>query len=165
MQRTQIINSNLRRQVNYTFSHLSDGDETSGSPMNINFRKKSRTRILVVEDNEINQKVFKLMLSDKEFEVDIASNGQAGIDMCTCNTYDFILMDYGLPDMCGPEVTKRIRQFEESKGRHTIIIGATANGEYARDECLNAGMDEFMTKPIMLDALKKILKKYKPSDS
>lgn len=119
-------------------------------------------KILVVEDNPINQKVAQLFLKNLGYEADIAADGQQALAMFK-HGYFLILMDVGLPDIDGLEITQRIRKIERSNGGHITIIAATANGESYRQMCLDAGMDDFMTKPILLGELEKILAKYNRS--
>lgn len=112
-------------------------------------------KILVVEDNPINQKIAKLFLESFGYTVDIAANGQEALEMAN-RDYALILMDIGLPDMDGIEITQNIRQ----KNKNVPIIACTASGESYRDKCLNAGMNDFILKPIMSDDLKILIKKY-----
>lgn len=115
-------------------------------------------KILVVEDNIINQKVAKIMLEDLGYVVDIAASGKEALYLTATHKYTLILMDVGLPDMDGLEITRKIRAQENDD--HIPIIACTANGDSYRDKCLQAGMDDFTLKPIMLDELKQVLAKY-----
>lgn len=108
----------------------------------------SSVRVLVVEDVEIAQKIAKLILSGLDCYVDIAKNGQKALELFSKNEYDLVFMDLGLPDFDGVEVTKRMRQ-QEANSRHVPIIALTANyDESYKPICLEAGMDEFMLKPL-----------------
>lgn len=117
---------------------------------------KNKIKILVVEDELINQMVAKLMLEQLGYQADIAKNGSEALAMYQ-NDYQVILMDVGLPDMTGIEVCTHIRNQERST--HIPIIALTAFGDLVKNECLSSGMDDFATKPIMIDALEIILKK------
>lgn len=116
------------------------------------------TKVLVVEDESINQLVVKNLLESKGYQVDIAATGQAALELYQANAYAAILMDMGLPDLPGTEVTRQIRLHEQTSGKHIPIIACTANGLWAKPECLAAGMDDFSVKPVELEALNQLLK-------
>jgi len=115
----------------------------------------AKNRILIVEDNLINQKVAKLFIEKFGYEADIASNGKEALAMFN-HGYSLILMDLGLPDLDGIEITKKIRE----QNKHIPIIACTASGESYRRKCLDAGMDGFIVKPLMIEELKQILDKF-----
>jgi CheY-like chemotaxis protein len=119
-----------------------------------------KLKILVVEDESINQRVAQLALENIGYQVDIAATGQAALTLYQANHYAAILMDIGLPDTKGTEVTRQIRELEQTKGIHTPIIALTAHGTVVKNECLAAGMDNFTTKPIGLERLNQLIKKY-----
>jgi CheY-like chemotaxis protein/HPt (histidine-containing phosphotransfer) domain-containing protein len=105
-------------------------------------------RLLVVEDNEINQEVLVQMLAQLGYHADIAENGLIALEALGRETYDIILMDVQMPQMDGLETTRRIRG-EIASSRQPCIIAVTANvvrGE--REECFVAGMDDYISKPI-----------------
>jgi signal transduction histidine kinase/DNA-binding NarL/FixJ family response regulator len=105
-------------------------------------------RILVVEDNKVNQEVATLLLKRIGHEVEIAENGQIAIDMANAKRFDLILMDMQMPVMGGIEATKAIRAGSGSS-RSAPIIGLTANAFASdRQACLDAGMDGFLPKPV-----------------
>lgn len=115
--------------------------------------------ILLVEDDPIVQKVHRLMLEKLGCNVDIANNGFEGVEKAS-KGYDLILMDVGLPDRSGLEVTKEIRQ-QEGAIKHTPIIAMTAFvHEEDKNNCLEAGMDDVATKPISPAALKELLSRW-----
>lgn len=114
-------------------------------------------KILVVEDNFINQKVARFFLEDMGYQVEIATNGKEALAMFD-DSYSLILMDVGLPDMDGLEITRRIRTRKSIK--RIPIIACTANGNAYKDKCLVAGMDGFILKPLFLEDLKQILTKF-----
>lgn len=120
---------------------------------------ESKFRILVVEDVLINQRVAKLSLESAGYEVDIAPTGQSALDLYQANSYAVILMDMGLPDLPGTEVTRQIRKLEQINAKkHTPIIALTANGSSAKQECLSAGMDDFSDKPFEIEVLNKTIR-------
>lgn len=114
--------------------------------------------VLVVEDEPINQCVAKSLLEAKGYQVDVAPTGQAALSLYQANHYAAILMDMGLPDIPGTEVTRQIRTLEQANGQHIPIIALTANGLNAKPECLAAGMDDFSAKPFELEELNHLLK-------
>jgi two-component system, OmpR family, aerobic respiration control sensor histidine kinase ArcB len=122
--------------------------------------------ILVVEDNPINQTVMRAMLSNLGCKVDVAGNGKDSLKLSETNAYDLIFMDLGLPDMDGLQVTKSLLKSEKKLKRKPIpIVGLTAHVmEDDRKNCLDAGMIEVLTKPIVYAQLVELLKKFiKPS--
>lgn len=114
----------------------------------------SQLRILVAEDNVINQQVVKRMLEKLAHEADFVSNGQAAVDAALESRYDIILMDVMMPKMGGIEATRLIRS-GESQSHRAHIIALTANAmDSDRNRCLDAGMDEYISKPFVLDTLR-----------
>lgn len=107
--------------------------------------------ILLAEDNEINQKIIQYSLENAGLEVDIAQNGQEAIDMYHKNKYDLVLMDVQMPILDGYEATHHIRDIEDKvlNGEVRIpIVALTANAMKGdREKCLDAGMDEYLSKP------------------
>lgn len=117
----------------------------------------SKLKILVVEDDPISQRVAQLMLEANRYEVDIAATGEEALALFLKNHYALVLMDYGLPDLTGVEITRVMRETEQAKGGHTPIIALTAHSEFAKQACLEAGMDDFTTKPINFDTFKRLI--------
>ena len=119
------------------------------------------TRILLVEDNLINQQVMKSQLAVLGLDVEIAENGQVGLDKWREGSFDIILADCHMPVMDGIEMTQNIREQESEANRdRTPVIAVTANalqGEDAR--CLAAGMDDFLAKPVEIAKLKDAIEK------
>jgi len=113
--------------------------------------------ILVAEDNEINQKMIKTMLTRQGHTIDIASNGLEAVEKAGQKPYDLIFMDIQMPGMDGYSATKRIRQ-QEGSVWHTPIIAMTAHALSGdREKCLNAGMDDYVTKPIDVQKLFQVI--------
>ncbi len=121
--------------------------------------------ILLVEDNEFNQEVAIGLLSDAGFEVDVANNGQIAVDMVSGHDYDIVLMDMHMPVMDGVKATLEIRK--NPKFMNLPIVAMTANAmQQDRDKCAQAGMNDYMTKPIDPDELfRTLLKWIKPRQS
>jgi carbon storage regulator CsrA len=125
--------------------------------------KKTEVRapkILVVEDNVVNQQITRLALENRGYSIDIAATGQEALSLYKTNSYDLILMDMGLPDIAGTVVTKEIRKIELENGLHTPIIALTSNGIKAKKECLDSGMDDFSEKPFEIKKLDRLIKSW-----
>jgi len=111
--------------------------------------------ILVVEDNRLNQKVAILLLEKLGMSAEVASNGIEALDAVSKNHYSLILMDCHMPDMDGFQATTAIRALEAETGSYTPIIAVTAlTTAQDRQRCLEAGMDDYIAKPIEKDLLK-----------
>ena len=109
--------------------------------------------ILLAEDNRVNQKLAIALLTKWGHSVDLANNGLEAVASCREKAFDVILMDLQMPEMGGLEATQLIREFEAEAGKHTPIFAMTANAMSAdRQRCLDAGMDDYIAKP--LDAVK-----------
>ncbi|MGR3179443.1 MAG: response regulator [Candidatus Anammoxibacter sp.] len=122
---------------------------------------KIEARILLVEDNVVNQEVVIENLQQFGCSVELAKNGCEAVQMFKKNEYDLVFMDCQMPVMDGLEATKLIREYEKSKNCHTKIIAMTANAMRGdREHCLDAGMDDYLTKPVRQKALLDILVKY-----
>jgi len=113
-------------------------------------------RILLVEDNVVNQKLAVRLLEQMGHQVALASNGAEACEALCAATYDIVLMDLQMPVMGGLEATCKIRERELLSGQHVPIVAMTAHAA-AQDEkrCLEAGMDGYLTKPIRREVLRK----------
>ncbi len=125
-------------------------------------------KVLVVEDSRVNQQVAKMMLKKLGFEVDIADNGEIGVEKFQANEYEMIFMDCQMPVLDGFEATKQIRALEEGSSKHIPIVALTAN-VVQRDKhlCFDVGMDEFLPKPVNQGKLREIVENFlsKETDS
>jgi len=120
-------------------------------------RNDRAVRILVAEDNPVNQRVATHMLERLGYRCDLASNGQEAVDMLAHIPYDLVLMDCQMPEVDGYSATRAIRD-REGAARHTPIIAMTANAmREDRSRCLDAGMDGFIPKPIVIEELETAL--------
>ena len=119
--------------------------------------QKMPLKILLAEDNEVNQKVAKRLLNRMGYGVDIANNGVKALELLHENFYDVVLMDIQMPELNGIETTKRILQ-DFNLSRRPYIIAVTANAMASdRQACLNAGMDDYVSKPINFKLLAEAL--------
>jgi len=125
----------------------------------------STHRLLLVEDNLVNQKVARAMLGRLGFQAEIADNGIEAVRASTSSVYDLILMDCQMPEMDGFEATRRIRAAQVG-ARRVPIVAMTANAMQGdRERCLEAGMDDYIPKPVTLGALKTALLRWLPQPS
>lgn len=120
----------------------------------------THNRILVAEDNPVNQKVIIGMLKKLGFSADIANNGTEVLDALKKASYELIFMDCQMPIMDGYDATRAIRA-SDSKAIH--IVALTANAMPGDEEkCLAAGMDAYIPKPLSITTIQETLKKYLP---
>lgn len=110
--------------------------------------------VLLVEDNLINQKIVILSLKKLVKNIEIANNGKEALDRFGTSRFDIILMDIQMPIMNGIVTTRKIREIEASTNTHTPIIAITANAlQGDREECIAAGMDDYLSKPFQIEVL------------
>lgn len=121
-----------------------------------------KVKVLLAEDNVVNQKVATRMLQKLGCEIDVALNGYEAVELWRANQYHMILMDCHMPVMDGYQATRMIRKAETLQ-QHIPIIALTANAmKGEREVCLEAGMDDFVSKPVRLDDLSQVLLNYAP---
>ena len=115
--------------------------------------------ILLVEDNQVNQRVASHILSKQGWKHQIANNGREALEALDREKFDLVLMDIQMPEMDGWQATSAIRRSEELSGRHLPIIAMTAHAMKGdRRRCLDAGMDEYISKPIQSEELVRVVK-------
>ena len=118
-------------------------------------------QVLVAEDNVVNQMVITSMLEKLGYDAIIASNGREAVDMYGAMKFDLVLMDISMPEMDGVEATGLIRELQKMSGRTTPIVGVTAHAlTEDRQRCLDAGMDDYLPKPVKPDALRRVLERW-----
>jgi PAS domain S-box-containing protein len=124
---------------------------------------KKHLKVLLAEDNIVNQKIASHNLKNLEYEVDIAQNGEIAVNKYLEGKYDLILMDIQMPVMNGYDASLKIRKIEKSEPEkgHIPIIALTANAMKGdMEKCLNAGMDAYLSKPFKPNDLLTVLKKF-----
>lgn len=123
-------------------------------------------KILVAEDNEANQFLIKAITKTMDWEITMVDNGEEAVEIYKKEPFNLILMDVQMPILNGYEATKIIREFEGEKGIHTPIIALTAYAMKSdKDLCIEAGMDDYISKPFkrqqFLDMVTNTLQAYK----
>ncbi|PPT05299.1 Circadian input kinase A [Geitlerinema sp. FC II] len=114
--------------------------------------------VLVVEDTRINQKVVMNQLKLLGYAAECVNNGREAVDCLSQDVFDIVLMDCQMPVLDGYQATREIRQLEANGDRHTTIVGLTAHAMQGdRQKCLDAGMDDYLAKPVTMDKLKGVL--------
>jgi CheY-like chemotaxis protein/HPt (histidine-containing phosphotransfer) domain-containing protein len=112
-------------------------------------KRRSGLRVLLAEDNPINQKLAVVLLQKAGYSVDAVETGAQALERVQANPYSAVLMDVQMPEMDGLEATQCIRELEKKTGKHIPIIAMTAHAMQGdRERCLDAGMDDYVTKPL-----------------
>ena len=136
-------------------------EQNSISVPSVDAAREAGQLILAVEDHPVNRQVLKRQLHTLGYAVELAENGSIALDMWQQNDYGLIITDCHMPEMDGFEMTAAIRAIEEQKGGHIPIIAATANAlQGEADNCIRAGMDGYLSKPIDLESLRDELAKW-----
>lgn len=118
-------------------------------------------KVLVAEDNIVNQMVIKAMLQNMHCNIKIAENGAIAVEKYKEASFDIILMDVSMPVMNGTDATAAIREIQEKTGQYTPIIGVTAHAlREDKQRCLDAGMDDYLSKPVNEELLQAMLRKW-----
>jgi CheY-like chemotaxis protein len=119
---------------------------------------RKQLKVLLAEDNPVNQKLAMRILEKRGHHVVAVSNGREAIDTYEKEHFDLVLMDVQMPEVDGFEATQRIRQIEKRKGGHIPIVAMTAHAMKGdREKCLAAGMDEYVPKPIKTQELHNVI--------
>jgi two-component system, sensor histidine kinase and response regulator len=124
--------------------------------------RHSAVRLLLAEDHDVNRRVTILQLAELGYRaVDTVTNGLDAVRAARAGCYDLILMDVHMPEMDGFAATQAIRAEEQETGEHVIIVALTANAlQGDRHACLDAGMDDYLSKPLRLHALRSVLERW-----
>lgn len=122
-------------------------------------------RVLLVEDNPVNQRVVLLLLQHLGYAADVVGTGKGALRALAEVDYDLILMDCQMPEMDGFQATRLIRKAEATKGRRIPIVALTANAMQGdRERCIGAGMDDYISKPVSPKELREVLERWIPVD-
>jgi len=159
-----IRQAELREALTRILGTVEQNGETSPATLN-SLREAldpSRSlRILLAEDNVVNQRVASRLLEKRGHRVVVAVTGREALKALEEESYDLVLMDVQMPEIDGVEATAKIREMEKLTGRHQLVVALTAHvmkGDVER--CLSAGMDDYLSKPIRLQELDDLLDKY-----
>lgn len=137
------------------------GEKVTIPTIDKKFAGSKNARLLLVEDNLINQRVAQKILEKLGYQTEVVTGGKAAIEAVDKQPYDLILMDCQMPEMDGYTATERIRRIEERQQRHTPIVAMTAHAlKGDREKCLLAGMDDYISKPIDIKTLNDTLEKW-----
>jgi CheY-like chemotaxis protein len=126
--------------------------------------RESRLRILLIEDNAVNQRLTTRLLERRGHEVVVAEGGRRALELLEAQSFDLALMDVQMPEMDGFEATARIRERERETGAHLPIIALTAHAMKGdRERCMEAGMDGYVSKPIRAEDLFRAMEELAPA--
>jgi CheY-like chemotaxis protein len=120
-------------------------------------KEMSPLKILVVDDDVLNRRLMKVLLTHEGYQVHVAANGLEAFDAIKFQKFDIVFMDLRMPEMDGLEASRRIREWENG-GQHTFIVGLTAS--YLPEEgpkMFEAGIDNYISKPFQMDHIKRML--------
>jgi CheY-like chemotaxis protein len=124
----------------------------------------ARGRVLVAEDNPVNQRAAARMLEVLGCTVEVAATGREAVEKVHAGRYDLVLMDCQMPDMDGYEATREIRRREAQGRPHTPIVAMTAHALPGdREKCFEAGMDDFVAKPIRKELIAEVIDRHLPA--
>lgn len=132
-------------------------------PETIKGSSKNPKKVLIVEDDNMNLLYLKKIMKRNSIDFDIALNGMQALDKYLTYSYHCILMDISLPVMNGIEATLKIREYERITGSYTPIVAITASAyEYDKEKSLEAGMDDFLTKPVSEEEIMRVILRFQP---
>ena len=118
---------------------------------------RQRLRLLVAEDNEVNREVLAAMIATLGHEAQFANDGREALDVAAVQDFDLVLMDLHMPGMDGIQATRAIRALDGTRSRVSIAALTADAFDDTRERCIDAGMDDFLTKPVSVDALARLL--------
>jgi CheY-like chemotaxis protein len=137
-------------------------DDASGVPITRQglgeVKVQRRLRILVADDNHINQKVTASLLQNQGHRADVVSNGNEAVQAYKLVPYEIVLLDLQMPEMDGYEASRQIRSLQRERGRHCAIVAVTAHAMAGfKEQCIAAGFDDYISKPIVPQELKRVV--------
>jgi two-component system, sensor histidine kinase and response regulator len=136
----------------------------SAAPTPGTWRHRRLIKILVAEDDRINQRVTQRLLENLGYVPEIVANGRLALERAVAKRFDLILMDIQMPEMDGITAVRKLREAEEKAGAHTPVIALTAHAMKGDvDACLEAGMDDYIAKPVRPDQLGKMIEALLPA--
>jgi CheY-like chemotaxis protein len=154
------LQNNFHAIQQATSEPRADADEIPQRKLSIDFALKHPMKILIAEDNPVNQLLAVTVLTKLGYAPVTAANGLKVLEAVMDQHFDLILMDVQMPEMDGLEATEQIRKRLKAQ---PVIIAATANAmQEDREICLSAGMDDYISKPLQLESLVKLLEKWAP---
>ncbi|HKV40951.1 MAG TPA: response regulator, partial [Blastocatellia bacterium] len=134
------------------------GGGKSAAPAHRAQKREGGLRVLLAEDNKVNQRLGVKLLEKRGHTAVVANNGKEALDACSRDSFDVILMDVHMPEVNGFEATAAIREKEKGTGMHIPIIAMTASAMLGdKEECLESGMDGYVSKPVRADELYELL--------
>ncbi len=152
--------------VSYTLNMLIAASPTASKQelvLPVSAGPRAGRRILVAEDVAVNQTLIAMLLTKRGYHVTLARDGAEAVNACENQAFDLILMDIQMPELDGIAATARLRRREGASGRHTPIIALTAGAQESnREQCRQAGMDDFISKPFDADHLYTVIERYLP---
>ena len=143
----------------FTFSAGIAGDAEPGTETP-GFGIPQGLRILVAEDNKVNQLVVVRLLERMGCHVDVASDGASAIARVTADSYDIVLMDLHMPELDGMEAARRIRRMPDAKSCVPIVALTASASHEVKTACLAAGMNDHLSKPIEIQALRRVVARW-----
>ena len=159
-----LANAWARQRGTVPSGSLASGQSPAGRKTTLNGKFAAwNCRVLVAEDNVVNQMVARQLLEKLGLRPDVAANGREAVEMSALVPYDLILMDCQMPDVDGYEATRIIRR-QEGAWRHVPVIAMTAEAMAgSREACLTAGMDDYISKPVKLEDVAAVLSRWLPA--
>jgi signal transduction histidine kinase/CheY-like chemotaxis protein len=155
--RQDILSKHIISRIRHQAPSLVE-EQNDGHKLSANFAQQYPLRILIAEDNRVNQKLAMKILCKLGYNPDIAQDGKEVLETVSNSKYDLILMDVQMPEMDGLEATRMIRLCLDVQ---PVIVAMTANSMQGdREECIRAGMDDYISKPVNLEELVIILEKW-----
>ncbi len=134
----------------FVMDFIADNQTGTGQP--------PKLKILVVDDDALNQRMMQVLLTREGYQVDVAPSGFAALEAIKVQKYDIVFMDLQMPDMDGIETSRRIREWENG-GQHTFIVALTASYLPEKGQTLfEAGIDNYISKPFELEHIQRLLK-------